>query len=310
MEKMRLADGTDLHLARIGDPDAAVTVIFVHGYALDYRSWNRLAKPLLETAEEPIQVVRFDQRGHGRSSRATPATATLEQLGDDLAALVRYVAQGKVVLVGHSMGAMTMLALVDRHPDLLADRTVAGLVLLAAGGNTVAPEARAATGMAIEPSASRIPAVITKVMWDLEAVLGSSVVDALTGRAHKAMVTAMRWSLFGDNPRSDDVLLTWRMIHKHWPKTMALFRTALDAYVAGAKLLVPDGLDVVGIAGERDRLVPVEHMRLLLDSVPGAVTVVLPAAGHMIPLERPAEVLPRIVGVVHAVQRSLRDGAL
>ena len=52
-----------------------------------------------------VRVVTYDARGHGRSSCMALRTATLAQLGDDLAAVLDAVAPaGPVVLVGHSHG--------------------------------------------------------------------------------------------------------------------------------------------------------------------------------------------------------------
>ncbi|MPY77162.1 MAG: alpha/beta fold hydrolase [Actinophytocola sp.] len=310
-ETVRLSDGAALHVIRDGPPDADVTVVLAHGYALDHRCWHYLAADLPAAVEQPIQVVSYDQRGHGSSSAATARTATVEQLGDDLAELIEHVATGSVVVVGHSMGGLTALALRERHPALFertdAPPTVAGLVLLATGAGERAAEARAATGLAVESSACRIPAVINRLMWDLESLLGSALVDLVTDRSHKAMVTSMRWSLFGDDPHQDDVLLTLRMIRDHWPKTMALFRTALDDYVRHAQLSLPAGTPVIGVAGERDRLVPQQQVAALLDGIADATTFVLPGTGHLIPLEAPALILPRVTAVVHAVQRRLRE---
>ncbi|GAA5108121.1 alpha/beta hydrolase [Haloechinothrix salitolerans] len=311
-DTVRLSDGTALHVVRDGPPAADVTVVFVHGYALDHRCWQYLVADLPAAVEHPVQVVAYDQRGHGASSTATSHTATVEQLGDDLAELIEQLAVGSVVVVGHSMGGLTALALRERHPELFEPTDdvppkVAGLVLLATGSGERAAEARAATGLAVESSTSRIPAVINKLMWDLESLLGPALVDFVTDRSHKAMVTSMRWSLFGDDPRQDDVLLTLRMIRHHWPKTMALFRTALDDYVRRARLSLPEGTPVIGVAGERDRLVPEQQVAALLDGIADATTFVLPGTGHLVPLEAPALILPRVTAVVHAVQRRLRE---
>lgn len=313
MPTFTLADRTPLHLERGGEPDAEVTVVFCHGYALDHRCWDRVAAVLPAAVERPVQVISYDHRGHGRSGEATARTATVEQLGDDLAEVVAHVAPtGVVVLVGHSMGGLTALALCDRHPELLrstadAPAKVGGLVLLSTGAGEAAAEVRATTGLAVETSSTGIPVVINRLMWDLEKVLGGRLVEAVTDRTHRATLTSMRWSLFGDDPRDEDVLLTLRMVRHHWPRTMAMFRPALDDYVRRAKLSVPAGTPVIGLAGERDRLVPPDHTVALLEDTEDATAIVLPGAGHMLPLEAAAQVLPRIAALVHAAYRRLRD---
>lgn len=312
MPAVELPDRTSLHVEREGPPDAEVTVVCCHGYAVDHRCWQPLAALLPAAVEQPVQVVRYDHRGHGSSTRATARTATVEQLGDDLAVLIDRVAQGSVVLVGHGMGGMTLLALAERHPELLRSTNgpprVAAMALLSTGAGDLAAEVRAATGLAVEASTTGVSTVVNRLMVDLEKVLGPKLFDVVTDRAHRAMSTAMRWSLFGDDPREEDVLLTLRMIRDHWPRAMAMFRPGLDAYVKSATLRVPAGMPVVGLVGERDRLVPPEQVRGLLEAA-GGPAFVLPGAGHMLPLEAAAQVLPRVVALVHGVQRRLRDQA-
>src|SRR4051812_28768787 len=83
-EVFPLEDGVGLNVVRSGAPDAPVTVVLAHGYALDHRSWQRVVP---ELAHDELQVVAYDHRGHGQSGPATPETASIEQLGDDLAEL-------------------------------------------------------------------------------------------------------------------------------------------------------------------------------------------------------------------------------
>lgn len=59
----------------------------------------------------PVAAVRLDLRGHGRSD-----AAGAPELGDDFAALLTdLVPDGTVVLVGHSLGGMAVMAMADRH---------------------------------------------------------------------------------------------------------------------------------------------------------------------------------------------------
>jgi len=82
------------------------------------------------------RVVTWDQRGHGRSGTGPPASATIDQLGSDLSAVIDTVApDGPLVLIGHSMGGMTVMALADRRPELFRERVLGvGLVSTSAGG--------------------------------------------------------------------------------------------------------------------------------------------------------------------------------
>ncbi|MDV6014044.1 alpha/beta hydrolase [Haloechinothrix sp. LS1_15] len=317
MSAFTLSDGTVLHLVTHGDSEAPVTVLLVHAYALDHRSWQPIAAELAGATERPVRVVACDLRGHGRSTGATRRDATVEQLGDDLAELVTGLVTGLprdacVIVAGHGMGGLAAVALAERHPALFGvtgtsrPPLVPGVMLLATGTSDVAGEARAATGMAVEGSRTP-PNLLSKIVQDLEAVVGSRLVDLVTDRGHKAATTAMRWSMFGDDPAHDDVLLTLHMIRAHWPDTMALFRPGLDAYIRRATLTAPADTHVIGVIGDRDRLVAPEQARTLLGDERADDLVVIPGAGHMLPLEAPAQLIPRLVGLAHEAHRLLGD---
>ena len=115
----------------IPDPEQP-TVVFVHGYALNLDCWHFQRKQM----RGRHRMVFYDQRSHGRSERSPREHASVDQTGDDLARVIeRLVPTGKVVLVGHSMGGMSIMAFAERHPEVFAERVAAvGLVATTAGG--------------------------------------------------------------------------------------------------------------------------------------------------------------------------------
>ncbi|HEY2637391.1 MAG TPA: alpha/beta fold hydrolase, partial [Solirubrobacteraceae bacterium] len=132
-------DGVDLHVevdeyAGTGRRRSApeLTVVFVHGYSLSMDSWHFQRAAY----RDRVRMVFYDQRSHGRSGRSTPGHATIDQLGRDLETVLdAVVPEGPVVLVGHSMGGMTIIALAEQQPELFGDRVVGvGLVSTTAGG--------------------------------------------------------------------------------------------------------------------------------------------------------------------------------
>jgi len=112
-------------------PDRA-TVVFVHGFSLTLDCWHfqRLA------FRGKRRMVFYDQRSHGRSGRSEVENATIDQLGDDLLSVLDTLAPDeKVVLVGHSMGGMSIVALAEEHPEMFGGRVVGvGLLSTTAGG--------------------------------------------------------------------------------------------------------------------------------------------------------------------------------
>jgi pimeloyl-ACP methyl ester carboxylesterase len=233
-----LDDGARLRLVRVGDPDAELTTILVHSYALDLRVWHKVVEVLPRATEYPIQVLAYDQRGHGDSSQATAATATVERLGDDLAELIeRAVPHGRIVLVGHGMGGLVCMSLAARHQLLFSVR-VAGLVFLSTAASWVA---------------AALPQSVGRVVQDLEAILGTRLLGHVIG---KAKTIGLRWLLLGDDPDPEDARLVAEMISRHWPETVALFRPAYGAdrggRDAGAGDRGGEGSAGAGVARGRD----------------------------------------------------------
>ncbi|HKN52696.1 MAG TPA: alpha/beta hydrolase [Amycolatopsis sp.] len=292
MTGFELADGTSLQVIRRGDPAAAVTVVFVHGYALDQRSWGRIAPLVPDASDGPVQVLTYDQRGHGGSGRARRETSSMARLGDDLAELLmRAVPDGRVVLVGHDMGGLAIMALSQRHPELFAERA-AGLVLLATSSGRLGTEVAAAW-----------PSALGRLAHDLESVLGSKLFGVLRERTSRAVSAGLRWWLFGEDPDLEGVELTVQMIRGNWPHTVSLFRPALDAFAREAALSRVAGLPVTAIVGDRDRIVRASDVEELVGGLDNGSAVVLPGIGHVVPLEAASQVLPRIVALVNQANR-------
>src|ERR1044071_903317 len=98
--EITLSDGVRLHVETSGPADAPVTVVLLHGWCLDRRTWHHQVTEL----ERSARVVTYDARGHGRSGSTPLESATLDRLGADLAEVLRRLApSGPVVLAGHSM---------------------------------------------------------------------------------------------------------------------------------------------------------------------------------------------------------------
>ena len=120
-------DGVPLHVEINGPDTAPMAIIFCHGYTVNQDCWYFQRRELSEH-----RLVFWDQRDHGRSGRSAEGSGSIGQLGTDLKAVIDAAAPGPgpVVLVGHSMGGMTIMALADQYPDLFGTKVV-GSVLIA-----------------------------------------------------------------------------------------------------------------------------------------------------------------------------------
>jgi pimeloyl-ACP methyl ester carboxylesterase len=279
-----LFDGTSLHVEIEGAADAPVTVVLAHGWTVDARTWGPVASAL---AGPGVRVVRYDHRGHGRSDGADPTTMTLEQLADDLAELVAVVAPtGPLVLAGHSMGGMTLMALAERHPDVVARAAGIGLVATAAGG---------LAGTSFGLPAASVP-VLRAVEERVYATRGWSRATRLG--SPRALAPAMRWLLLGADADPEAVRLTVDAVAACRPATLSGFRPALAAHERDAALAAFARIPTVVLAGAQDRLTPVAAARRIGAALPTAELTVYPRAGHMLPLERVGGVAGRLGALV------------
>lgn len=255
-----------------GPPDAPVTVVFVHGWTSDSTTWDDVL-PLLTT---PARTIRFDLRGHGGSDPAPDGTATIERLGSDLAELVEArVPDGKLVLVGHSMGAMAVMALAEQRPELVEKR-VAGVLLFSG----------AAAGLA--DASFGLPRWVLTAERKLTARL-ARVRRPVLARRTAALRPGVRWLAFGRKPSAAHVAKTARQFGRVHPASMVAFRLSLDEHDRLAALAALRCTSVVVLSGSRDRLCTPAQARAIAAELPGATFVAFPEAGHMLPFERPVE---------------------
>ncbi|BDB40669.1 hypothetical protein IWGMT90018_11150 [Mycobacterium kiyosense] len=134
------ADGVPLAVRESGPEDAPLTLVFAHGFCLRMGAFHFQRMRLGEQWGPRVRMVFYDQRGHGQSGEAAPETYNLTQLGQDLEAVLRArVPRGPIVLVGHSMGGMTVLSHARQFPDQYGRRIVGvALISTAAEGDPLA----------------------------------------------------------------------------------------------------------------------------------------------------------------------------
>lgn len=117
-------DGTRLLAEDFGTPDAKSGAIFLHGYCLDRTIWHHQ----MESRTDSRRVF-YDARNHGRSLDAGRADADTVTLAKDLKAVLDQSGLQNAILVGHSMGGMTVLEFCRLFPEELRAR-VRGVVLV------------------------------------------------------------------------------------------------------------------------------------------------------------------------------------
>jgi pimeloyl-ACP methyl ester carboxylesterase len=306
-------DGAELHVQEDGAPDAPVTLVLAHGWTLSARAWRAQAQAL--AAGGDVRVLRYDQRGHGASTRGGAWLSgvfgadaerfgpgpSVDQLGRDLAAVLeQLVPAGPVVLAGHSMGGMTVMALADQRPDLfLAGGKVAGVLLT----NTSSGRLSRLTLGFPEVVAKPVRNSIIKTLRKIAAEPGrADAVRARQATGSRLAVAQTRWLLFGRKaPRA--AIVECNEIMKACPSaTLAGFFPALMTHDKRAALKNLGRVEVEVVASGRDRLTPAVHSRRLAEAIPGARLTVVPATGHMLPMERPEVVTALLTKLVAAAR--------
>lgn len=119
------ADGTELHAEAFGPP-AAHTFLLAHGWTEQLTFWGPLIGALTDRGQ---RVVAYDLRGHGRSAPAVDSDYALERFGEDVAAVLEAAipAGERATVVGHSLGAMSIVAWAGAH-DVRSRADAAALI--------------------------------------------------------------------------------------------------------------------------------------------------------------------------------------
>jgi pimeloyl-ACP methyl ester carboxylesterase len=285
---VRGADGVGLH-AEIDGPDRApVTVVLSHGWTLDLRTWGPVARALA-SGPAPARVVRYDHRGHGRSAVVTPDSMTIEQLADDLAEVIATLApEGPLVLAGHSMGGMTLMALAERHPEIA--RRAAGIALVATASGGLAQAALGLPPRQAELFRRAEQRLYGSRRWISRSSLGNP----------RLLAPGMAWLLLGRGASQEARRITTETVASCRPVTVSGFRPALEAHERDAALAAFASIPTTVLVGSRDRLTPVRAARRIATALPSADLTIYPDAGHMLPVERVTGVAGRIGALVTA----------
>lgn len=279
-------DGGVVHAIEMG---SGRPLVLIHGITLRCDVWA----PQFHQLTDRFRVIAVDLRGHG-ASKAGRDGYGMARLAADLATLLEGLDLHDAIVVGHSMGAMSVMQFCGDFSDVLAER-VAGLVFVATRAHQVMP-----------PYIDRVARLLVG--------RGQGRVDSGRGLPNRIGVsTRIVRAAFGDRPSPTAVRLVAEMGQSMAPEALVPSLAGLldhDARVALRATRTPS----LVIVGTRDLLTPVPAARHLAHLLPDADFVVLPRAGHQLMQERPdelAELLDafaaRIVGSAATVAEAVAD---
>jgi pimeloyl-ACP methyl ester carboxylesterase len=270
-----------------GDPGRErATVVLVHGFSLNLDCWHFQRRAF----RGKRRIVLYDQRSHGRSERSAQDNATIDQLGRDLEQVLATLTEPdeEVVLVGHSMGGMSIVALAEHRPELFGDKVVGvGLVSTTAGGQRThkivakhIPDALGRRALERALLVANERARLLELVRQNRSALGLWVVrqfsfgSGTVPAAHVAFVDEM----INETPL--DVLVEFI------PQFDALDKFhVLEAFTRVPTLIA---------CGTEDKLTSIGHARKLHAHIPGSELLELPGVGHMSIMEAADEVDERL----------------
>ena len=217
-------------------------------------SWELWQEPF-QLMQQRWRCIGYDHRGAGAST-APPDAISPEALVDDLFAVLDAMEVERCILAGESLGAITCALAVLRHPERFD-----GLVLVDG-----APSA-SREGMAplIDGPRADWPGT---VQWFIDACVTEPDADHIKRWARQILLRA-------------DPEAAARMMESHAEANVAPAWSSI-----GVKTLV--------MHGENDVIVPLGAGQMVADAIPDSSLVVLPGAGHIPSMTRPAEVVAAI----------------
>jgi pimeloyl-ACP methyl ester carboxylesterase len=234
-------------------------VVFLHGAGFDHSTWALHSRWF---AHHGYAVLAPDLPGHGRS--AGKPLATIAEMADWTASLLRAAGPQQAKLIGHSMGSLIALETAARHPD-----QVSGLSLIGT-----------AATMTVGPDLLKAAETNDRAAVDMVSIWGLGFAAELGGSLAPGL-----WMHQGAQ----------RVLQRCAPGVLHNDLAACNAYqnalAAAAEIKVPATI----ILGERDMMTPAKAGKTLAAAIPDARTIVLSGAGHMMMVEQPDELLAALM---------------
>jgi pimeloyl-ACP methyl ester carboxylesterase len=249
------SNGQELYYEVHGE---GMPLVLIMGIGFDATLWGLHQIPAFSTE---FQVIAFDNRDSGRSSKAT-ASYTIADMADDVAGLMDGLEIERAHLLGHSMGGMIAQEFALGHPERLDKLVLTGTE---AGTGRAKFDPITIWSFVKQNDTEGLTFAAEQIVWLFST-------DFL--RNHDAVDDTL--ALLGSNPN---------------PIAPKAYERQANAYINH------DALDRVGkieaqtlvLAGDRDRLIPPWIGRELAEAIPGAKFHLLegPGSSHAVLLERP-----------------------
>jgi pimeloyl-ACP methyl ester carboxylesterase len=236
---------------------SGLPLVLLHAFPLDHSMW-----PLQESLAEQVRLIVPDLRGFGGSDEALPES--IEALADDVVALLDALhVGGPAVICGISMGGYVAQHVAARHPE-----RVAAVILVATKLEADSAEARAGRA----DLAAKVGRLGLGILADamIPRLLADSA-EARTAPGRAGIESLLR-----------QTILTQRI------ETVQAALAALGSRPDMTEPLRHLRPPALLVAGAEDAITPPTFLQTAEAIIPRAKLLIVPAAGHMVPLEQPA----------------------
>jgi pimeloyl-ACP methyl ester carboxylesterase len=274
-------DGVNLYVEVVSGERPAPTLLYVHGFCLDMGTFHFQRRAF----EGSYQQVLYDQPGHGRSGRLPKGEYTLDALGAGLrAVLEKAVPDGPIVLIGHSMGGMTIMALAEQAPELFKERVVGVVFVSTSAGR-------------LNEATFGLPEVVSRFNKPLLPVVRGAgrLTTAMADRARRASrelarLLTQRYGFGTAQPSPALVAYVEKMNSSTSTEVIARYVNTLYTHSRLPALRVLRTVPVQVICGDADLLTPLVYSQEIAAELPDAELVVVEHGGHVVLLELADEV--------------------
>ncbi|MEO7851552.1 MAG: alpha/beta fold hydrolase [Rubrivivax sp.] len=259
-------DGQLVHLRDVGPRHDDEPLVLIHGTASSLHTWE----PWVAELRQQHRVISFDLPGFGLTGPNSSGDYHGETYARFVLALMDRLGVQRFVLAGNSLGGE-----VAWRTALLAPERVAGLILVDAAGQDVAP-----TSTPIGFIAARVPVLNRLLDWVLP----------------RPVVVASLHNVYGDPARVSDELIDRHMqlALREGNRRALVQRLQQAARGQDAPRIAELRLPTLILWGARDRLIPVEAARRFQADIPGSELVVFDTLGHVPHEEDPAQTLAAV----------------
>lgn len=244
----------------------ATPIVLLHAFPLDHRMWDEVAAGLADARQVIVPDLPVP------AGEPLP-DVTLDDAADRVAATIREQSDGPVVLAGLSMGGYVALALLERHPGL-----VAGLALVDTKSTADGPEA------------------VERRLRVADAVEGAASVDPVRGMVDVLLGESTRTA----RPEVTERVAAW--IGEQDPARVAWAQRAMAARPDRTEVLRAFDGPVTVVVGDEDTVTGADEADHMVTVAAQGLLVVVPRAGHLSAVEDPAAVRDALADLAQLVE--------